>query len=165
MAQSSRQQQASPLDLLHRASQRADNLFAQHIGSTPLTPRQFAVLKAVSEADGLSQTAIMTATGIDRSTTAELVRRLVTGGFLQRRRTRRDARLYAVRLTARGRQILTVGEPAARATDAGLLSVLPPGQRSAFLAALAAMAASPPGPAPAKPPPGGTKPRGRRPHP
>ena len=79
---------ASPLHLLHRAGQRADYLFARHVGSHAFTPRQFAVLQAVADADGLSQTAIMTATGIDRSGTAELVRRLVSSGLLQRRRTK-----------------------------------------------------------------------------
>jgi DNA-binding MarR family transcriptional regulator len=127
--------------LLHRASQRADNLFAHRVGDAQLTPRQFAVLKAVSEADGLSQTSIMTATGIDRSTTAELVRRLVTNGLLQRRRTRRDARLYAVRLTAKGRQAFAAGQPAARAADEALLSSVAPQHRAAFLEALALMAA------------------------
>jgi DNA-binding MarR family transcriptional regulator len=150
-------QQASPLDLLHRASQRADNLFAQHVGSTQLTPRQFAVLEAVSEADGLSQTAIMTATGIDRSTTAELVRRLVTNGLLQRRRTRRDARLYSVRLTGKGRQAMSASAPAARTTDEALLSSLAPQQRSAFLEALVLVAAGQPDTPPAKAPS-----RGRR---
>jgi DNA-binding MarR family transcriptional regulator len=140
MGQSNNKQQGSPLHLLHRASQRADNLFANHVGNAQLTPRQFAVLKAVSEADGLSQTAIMAATGIDRSTTAELVRRLVTNGQLQRRRTRRDARLYAVRLTAKGRQTLSVGEPAARAADETLLTSIASQQRPTFLEALALMA-------------------------
>jgi hypothetical protein len=56
--------------LLHRAGQRADSLFAGGVGDI-LTPRQFAVLQAVAEADGLSQTGIMAATGIDRSSTAD----------------------------------------------------------------------------------------------
>ena len=77
---------SSPLDLLHRASQVADKLFVSHVGAPGLTPRQFAVLKAVGDADGLSQTDIMMATGIDRSSTAELVGRLVTMGLLARRR-------------------------------------------------------------------------------
>jgi DNA-binding MarR family transcriptional regulator len=131
----------SPLHLLYRAGQRADSLFARNVGDARLTPRQFAVLLAVAEADGLSQTAIMAATGIDRSSTAELVRRLASGGMLQRRRTRRDARLYAVRLTPRGRQLLSLGEPAARATDESLLSRISPARRAAFLEALSMIAA------------------------
>ena len=126
----------SLLELLHRASQRADNVFARNVGDTGLTPRQFTVLHAVSEANGLSQTDIMAATGIDRSSTADLVGRLVTSGYLQRRRTRRDARVYAVRLTPKGRQMLAIGEPAAGAVDQALLSLIPQAQRSAFVKAL-----------------------------
>src|SRR5262249_60709714 len=97
---------SSPLHLLHRAGQRADQLFARHVGDYGFTPRQFAVLKAVADADGLSQTAIMIATGIDRSGTAELVRRLGLHGLLTPRRTRKDARGYAVRLRPAGRNRL-----------------------------------------------------------
>jgi DNA-binding MarR family transcriptional regulator len=129
----------SLLHLLHRAGQRADNLFARHVGSKGLTPRQFVVLQAVSRADGLSQTDIMKATGIDRSGTAELVRRLVEGDLLQRRRTRKDARVYSVRITARGRRALAQGERAARATNEALLSAIPGEHRRAFVAALNAL--------------------------
>src|SRR2546421_4133150 len=79
----------SVLHLLHRAGQRADSLFAGLVDNA-LTPRQFAVLQAVAEADGLSQTGIMAATGIDRSSTADLVRRLVSHGWLQRPPTARE---------------------------------------------------------------------------
>jgi DNA-binding MarR family transcriptional regulator len=85
----------SPIHLLHRDSQRADGLFARR--TSDLTPRQFVVLQAVAGKNGLSETDIMAATGIDRSSTAELVRTLVTNGCLKQRRTRRDARVYAVR--------------------------------------------------------------------
>jgi DNA-binding MarR family transcriptional regulator len=101
-----------------------------------LTPRQYAVLRAVSQENGLSQTAIMAATGIDRSSTAELVRRLVSFGALQRRRTKRDARQYAVRLTPKGRDLVAVGQEAARLADVSLLSRLPLALRSPFLEAL-----------------------------
>jgi len=123
----------SPLHLLHRASQRADGLFARHARDTDLTPRQFAVLQAVADKSGLSQTDIMAATGIDRSSTAELVRRLVTNGCLQRRRKRRDARLYAVRLTPLGRQMLAIGAPATKAAEDELLRPIPQKERAAFL--------------------------------
>jgi DNA-binding MarR family transcriptional regulator len=130
---------SSVLHLLHRAGQRADGLFARHAGTT-LTPRQFVILQAVAEANGLSQTGIMAATGIDRSSTADLVRRLVTHGWLKRRRTKRDARLYAVRLTPEGRRVLALSMPAARATEVALLSSLSSAQRPAFLEALAVIA-------------------------
>ena len=124
---------SSLLTLLHRASQRADNLFVRHVGEKGLTPRQFAVLHAVSEEDGLSQTDIMSATGIDRSSTADLVQRLVRSGCLQRRRTRRDARVYAVRLTPKGEQLVAIGVPAAAAVDQALLALLPQAKQSALV--------------------------------
>ena len=133
----------SPIHLLHRASQRADFLFARNARDIELTPRQFVVLQTVAENNGLSQTDIMAATGIDRSSTAELVRRLVTNGCLQRRRTRRDARVYAVRITAAGRQLLALGAPAARATEKEMLLPIPQAQRSAFLQALALIVGGP----------------------
>lgn len=131
----------SALHLLHRAGQRADSLFAGHVGDV-LTPRQFAVLQAVAEADGLSQTGIMAATGIDRSSTADLVRRLVSHGWLLRRRTRRDARLYAVRLTPAGRRVWSEAAPALCATEETLLSSLTMAERLAFTKALAAVASA-----------------------
>ena len=131
---------SSPLHLLHRASQRADGLFARNVRDADLTPRQFAILQAVADKNGLSQTDIMAATGIDRSSTAELVRRLVTNGCLQRRRTRRDARIYAVRITARGREMLGIGASATRAAEEALLLPVPEKQRQAFLDVLTSIA-------------------------
>jgi DNA-binding MarR family transcriptional regulator len=131
---------SSPLHLLHRASQRADGLFSSNVRDIDLTPRQFAVLQAVADNNGLSQTDIMAATGIDRSSTAELVRRLVTNGSLQRRRKRRDARIYAVRITSRGRELLAMGAAATRAAEATLFLSVPVKQRQAFLDVLKSIA-------------------------
>jgi DNA-binding MarR family transcriptional regulator len=133
---------SSPLHLLHRASQRADGLFFRNVGTTDLTPRQYAVLQSVADNNGLSQTDIMAATGIDRSSTADLVRRLVINGSLQRRRTRRDARIYAVRITSRGRALLVIGAAATSAAEDAVLALIPERQREAFLAVLARIAAA-----------------------
>jgi DNA-binding MarR family transcriptional regulator len=121
---------------LHRASQRADGLFALEIGELGLTPRQFAILQAVSAANGPSQTAIRAATGIDRSSIADLVRRLVTNGCLKRRRSKRDSRVYAVHLTSKGQQLLGAAEPGAIASDRALLSRIPEGQRTSIIQVL-----------------------------
>jgi len=75
---------ASPTPLTHllpEASKRADTPFGRNV--MDLTARQFVVVVAVARADGLSQTEIMAAPGIDRSSTAELVRRVVTTGWVR----------------------------------------------------------------------------------
>jgi DNA-binding MarR family transcriptional regulator len=126
---------SSVLHLLHRVGQRADRLFANQVESG-LTLRQFIVLQVVAEASGPSQTDIVTATGIDRSSVSDLVKRLVTHGWLRRRRTKRDARAYAVRLTQEGQRILALGIPAAHATENLLLTSFSAAERRFFFKAL-----------------------------
>ncbi len=126
----------SALHLLHRAGQCADELFALNVGKTELTPRQYAVLAAAAAAEDLSQTALVDATGIDRSTLADIVRRLVERGLLARRRTKTDARMYAVKLTASGQAAMKAAGPVAETTDSTLLGALPESQRKQFLSAL-----------------------------
>jgi DNA-binding MarR family transcriptional regulator len=127
----------STLHLLHRAGQCADELFALNASDVDLTPRQFEVLRSVSLLQEPSQTALVERTGIDRSTLADIVRRLVERGLLQRRRTRKDARMYAVRLTDAGAKALEKIIPAVDTTNKRLLSALPSEDRQAFVSALA----------------------------
>jgi DNA-binding MarR family transcriptional regulator len=54
-------------------------------------------------------------------------------GMLQRRRTRDDARAYAVKLTDEGARILKTHDPLARRVDERILSSLPAAQRDRFL--------------------------------
>ena len=127
---------ASLLHLLHRAGQCADELFASNMGQSSLTPRQFEVLRAVSHSDEPSQTHLVEMTGVDRSTLADIVRRLVERGLLARQRTRRDARTYAVTITEEGRQVLAASEPIAYKTNERLLAGLTNGEREALVSAL-----------------------------
>ena len=117
----------SPLHLLHRAGQCASDIFQAEMGGDDLTPRQYAVLVTVSQNEGLSQTQLVEQTGIDRSTLADIVRRMLKKGLLQRRRTRDDARAYAVKLTDEGWQVLKTADPLARRVDERILVELPGG--------------------------------------
>jgi DNA-binding MarR family transcriptional regulator len=123
----------SPLHLLHRAGQCAAEVFQIELGSGDITPRQFAVLVTVSQHEGLSQTHLVERTGIDRSTLADVVRRMLKKGLLQRRHTREDARAYAVKLTEEGWRVLKSVDPLARKVDDKILSSLPAGQREKLL--------------------------------
>lgn len=123
----------SPIHLLHRAGQCAGEIFQSEMGGGDLTPRQYAVLVTVSQNEGLSQTDLVDHTGIDRSTLADIVRRMLKKGLLQRRRTREDARAYAVKLTDEGWRTLKTADPVARRVDEKVLSALPANQRDRFL--------------------------------
>jgi len=125
----------SPVHLLHRASQCASDIFQGEIAGD-LTPRQFAILLTVAQNEGLSQTDLVERTGIDRSTLADVIRRMLKKGLLQRRRTREDARAYAVKLTEEGWRVLKQTEPLARRADERILSVLSNAERDRFVKGL-----------------------------
>jgi DNA-binding MarR family transcriptional regulator len=95
------------------------------------------VLVAVSQNEGLSQTQLVDKTGVDRSTLADIVRRMLKKGLLQRRRTKDDARAYAVKLTEEGWRILKAADPLAKRVDDKILAALPGQQRERFLQDLA----------------------------
>lgn len=111
--------------LLRRAQQFAYDQFVQQMGNGSITPRQFIVLFAVNEEEGLSQTDLVNRTGIDRSTLADMISRMIKNGLLARKRTAEDARANAVRLTAAGRRALTTALPRALAAEKALLDLLP----------------------------------------
>jgi DNA-binding MarR family transcriptional regulator len=128
--------QSSPGHLLRRAQQFASDLYVQEVGADGLTPRQFAVLYTVEAHEGLSQTDLVRATGIDRSTLADMIGRMLKKDHLARRRTDDDARANSVRITASGRKALKAALPAVARAEAKILDVLPASRRNDFLRAL-----------------------------
>lgn len=123
----------SPGHLLRRVQQRAADIYAELSKGEDLTQRQFTVLFAVSEEEGLSQTDLVTRTGIDRSTLADMIARLVARELLERRRTAADARANAVSLTEKGRGALDRALAHAAAADDALVEGLPKAARAAFI--------------------------------
>lgn len=133
---------ASPSHLMHRALQLALDIYAEEVGSDGLTQRQFAVLEAVAAKAGLTQTDLVRATGIDRSTLADLVARMEAKGLVERQRSTLDARAMAVRLTEAGAAALDAARPMVQAADKRILALLPKGRRDVFLAVLGELAAT-----------------------
>ena len=130
----------SPIHLLHRATQSADSVFDTSIGD--LTTRQLAVLEAAAVHEGANQAILGQVTGIDRTTTTYLVKRLMRKGLLQRRRTTADTRAYAVKLTDKGRRVLRKLGPVAKAVDKHVLASLPEARREPFLSSLRSVIAT-----------------------
>ena len=85
----------------------------------------------------MSQTALVEMTGIDRSTLAEMVRRMVEKGLLSRERTEEDQRANAVAISASGRKALRSARLAAERAERALLDALPASDRARFVKALA----------------------------
>jgi DNA-binding MarR family transcriptional regulator len=99
--------EGSASHLLHRAEQSATDIFSRIAPAGLLTPRQFAILAAIEANQGLSQTGLVENTGIDRSTLADIIRRMLDKGLIKRERTADDARAYAVHLTRKGSNMLS----------------------------------------------------------
>jgi len=127
----------SPSHLLHRAQQFAAERFSQdYTGAEALTLRQYAVLKALSAANGQTQTDLVKATGVDRSTLAEMIKRLEMKRLVARERAEDDARANAVSITAGGKALLSSVTARVSKADNAILAVVPKAQQKAFIATL-----------------------------
>jgi DNA-binding MarR family transcriptional regulator len=127
--------------LLKRAVQYSVHRYVEEVGKEGLTHRQFTVLSAVDAHDGKSQTELVKITGIDRSTLADLVARLMAQGYLQRRRTKEDARTNSIRLTPVGKKMLKSAQGGADDVDKAMLAMLVASERKTIVDALSVVAA------------------------
>jgi len=125
--------------LMHRAEQLAGDRFAQLVDNN-INLRQFAVLVAIAEKPGLSQNDLVRATGVDRSTLADMMTRMQDRGWIERTVSKLDARAHSVHLTGAGSSILAGYTQHARAADAAILDLLPRTKRKSFLNTLIKLA-------------------------
>lgn len=132
----------SPAHLMRRCHQFYGDLFARESGTHELTKQQYLVLLALEQHDGISQTALVETTGIDRSTLAEMMRRMLERGLVSRERVKEDQRANAVAITQPGRKALKSARLAASRAEKALLDVLPPMERGRFMKSLAVIAAA-----------------------
>jgi DNA-binding MarR family transcriptional regulator len=132
----------TPSHLVRRCHQYLGDLYALEAGTRDLTKQQLTVLSALEHHDGVSQTALVEMTGIDRSTLAEMVRRMLERGLLSRERTEEDARANAVAITQTGRKALRSARTALERAERLLLEPVPAGDRPRLLKLLAMIAAA-----------------------
>jgi DNA-binding MarR family transcriptional regulator len=130
----------SPSHLLRRCVQYANDLFSRESSASDLTKQQFTVLAAVEQNEGISQTDLVALTGIDRSTLAEMIRRMIDKGLLDRERTESDQRANAVRIAAAGKKALRSARTASERVERMLLASLSAPDRARFVKMLALVA-------------------------
>jgi MarR family transcriptional regulator, temperature-dependent positive regulator of motility len=127
--------------LLHRGGQVASDLHFATFGNEGLTQRQLALLVAVADAKAASQSQLVSATGIDRSTLAEMVVRMTKKGLLVRTKSTTDNRVKTVSLTEAGQGALAFAVPQLEAIDVALKKQLPAKSRSALITMLGSLIA------------------------
>ncbi|HEY1961760.1 MAG TPA: MarR family transcriptional regulator [Rhizomicrobium sp.] len=132
----------APSHLMRRCEQYFSDLYAREAGARELTRSQFTVLCALEHNEGVSQTALVEMTGIDRSTLAEMVRRMLERNLISRKRTETDLRANAVAITPGGRKAMRSARTAADRAERALLEPLPAAERARFVKYLAAIAAA-----------------------
>lgn len=133
----------SPSQMLHRAQQMAADAFTRAYGKDDaLTFRQFAVLAAVAETPGASQSDLVRATGIDRSTLADMIARMEKKNLLSREASKADGRAKSVKLTNKGGRKLADATPLAALADTVLLAALPKTKQKGFVELLETLQAA-----------------------
>jgi DNA-binding MarR family transcriptional regulator len=128
--------------LLKRAVQFSVHRYNEEVGKSGLTHRQFTVLAAVDSNEGKSQTELVKITGVDRSTLADMVARMMAQGLVQRRRTKEDARTNSVRLTPLGKKMLKTAQNGAEDVDKQLLAMFSVADRKVVIDCLSEMASA-----------------------
>jgi len=126
----------APSHLIRRCQQFYGDLYAREAGSRELTKQQFTLLCALEHNEGVSQTTLVEITGIDRSTLAEMVRRMLERGLLSRERTEEDQRANAIAISPTGRKALRGARNAADRAERALLDALPAPERQKFVKSL-----------------------------
>ena len=129
-----------PGHLIRLCQQRAVDLFVDEVGEAGPNPRQFAVLVNVLKTPGMSQTALVDASGIDRSTLTEVLRRMIDRGLISKSRTKEDQRANALFITEQGRAMLASALDATERAQARILEPLPEEDRASAMRMLGMLA-------------------------
>ncbi len=130
--------------LLRRAWYGLNQAFRQRVAHLRLTPDQFSILRWLSEGDpqGLTQRTLTNLMASDPNTITSTLSRMEKNGLIAREPHERDRRAHRVKLQPAGRRTFEKARRVAMELQEQVLSVLPAGQRAAFLAELETIAES-----------------------
>ncbi|NKB47926.1 MAG: MarR family transcriptional regulator [Alphaproteobacteria bacterium] len=125
---------------LRRAQIAAFQHFAATVGKAGITPGWYGLMVIVANNEGLSQTRLARALGIDGSTMVAMIDRLEENGWIERQRSEVDRRSHALHLTAAGNGLLAELTPQVAAHEAELARELNADDKSKLLELLAKIA-------------------------
>jgi DNA-binding MarR family transcriptional regulator len=124
---------ARPGFLVRRLHQIHVAMFFEECKSHNVTPVQYGILTAVSAIPDLDQTSLGQEVGLDRTTTADVVKRLEDRGLVERRPNPLDKRTRHVRLTPEGETVVeSLRGDMARAQER-MLAPLRPAERTMLM--------------------------------
>jgi len=130
--------------LLRRAHFAAEERFAQEFADESITPRQKAALVMLYQNPGLNQHALADRLFMDRSTVAEMVKRLAFSGLIRRSPAKEDQRAYELFLAPDGAALLDRVMPRDMRVEREVLERLPVEYRPLFIKCLQLLVNPPP---------------------
>lgn len=92
--------------LVRRLHQIHVGLFVEECGGEEVTPVQSAILTVLQSGEEMDQLTLSTSVGIDRTSGADVIRRLERRGFLTRQSSKFDRRAKLVKITDEGRTFI-----------------------------------------------------------
>jgi len=119
--------------MIRRVHQIAVSLFIEETGKLGVTNRQYGILFVLKHRPGIDQISVANLLGLDRSTTAMVVKKLEDDGLVVRSVGAHDRRRHSLQLTRSGEKLLSrLAEPAQKA-QARALSAFTPREQVLFL--------------------------------
>ncbi|WP_418595064.1 MarR family winged helix-turn-helix transcriptional regulator [Ponticoccus sp. (in: a-proteobacteria)] len=125
--------------LVRRLHQIHIGLFTQACEGLDLTAVQFAVLSVLCSDAEMDQLSISKIVGIDRTSGADVIKRLVNRGLASRERSKQDRRALIVHITEAGRRMVREVQPLMEDAQDRMVSPLTPEEYKVFMRALRKM--------------------------
>ncbi len=122
--------------LFRRMQQIAVSIFVEECKAFDLTPVQYAALVAIRTHPGIDATRLSAVIAFDRSTLGNVIERLESKGFVERKAAREDKRVKLLYLTKLGTTVLRDIMPSVDRAQARMLQPLKAADRKTLLALL-----------------------------
>jgi DNA-binding MarR family transcriptional regulator len=119
--------------LIRRLNQIHQALFSECCQDFNITPVQYGLLTTLSERPGLDQTSLCAELGVDRTTMADVLRRLEQKEMVRREASETDARHKLAYITPKGSRLMKKMYGRMREAQTRLLEPLPAASRIKFI--------------------------------
>lgn len=124
---------ARPGFLVRRMHQIHIGLFTEESADFDITPVQFALLTVLYSGTALDQITLSNSVGVDRTSGADVIRRLYRRGLVERVPSSQDRRAKLVHITDEGKRLVRRMQPNMERAQERLVSPLTQGERAMFI--------------------------------
>ena len=119
--------------LIRRLHQIHGALFVEETRQFGITPVQYSLMTALAARGEIDQNGIALEIGLERTSVAEVIPRLMKRGLLERRQSPADRRVKLVKLTRRGNSLVRRMAAAVARAHRRTIEQIDPGERELFL--------------------------------